>query len=48
MYDMLFHGLAGGTFQPAALGFLLMSLQFVFIVGANLLLRKRATALIGV
>ncbi len=48
MYDMLFHGLAGGTFQPAALGFLLMTLQFVFIVGANLLLRKRATALIGV
>ncbi len=47
MYDMLFHGLAGGTFQPAALGFMLMSLQFVFIVGANLLLRKRATALIG-
>ncbi len=48
MYDMLFHGLAGGTFQPAALGFLLMTLQFIFIVGANLLLRKRATALIGV
>lgn len=47
MYDMLFHGLAGGTFQPAALGFLLMILQLVFIVGANLLLRKRATALIG-
>ncbi len=48
MYDMLYHGLAGGTFQPAALGFLLMTLQFIFIVGANLLLRKRATALIGV
>ncbi len=48
MYDMLFHGLAGGTFQPAALGFLLMTLQFAFIVGANLLLRKRATALIGI
>ena len=48
MYDMLFHGLAGGLFQPAAMGFMLMALQFVFIVGANLLLRKRATALIGV
>ncbi|RLG48960.1 MAG: hypothetical protein DRO06_00355, partial [Thermoproteota archaeon] len=48
MYDMLFHGLTGGTFQPAALGFMLMALQFVFIVGANLLLRKRATPLIGV
>ena len=48
MYDMLFHGLAGGLAQPAAMGFMLMGLQFVFIVGANLLLRKRATALIGV
>ncbi len=47
MYDMLFHGLAGGTFQPAAMGFILMSLQFIFIVGANLILRKRATALIS-
>ncbi len=48
MYDMLFHGLAGGLAQPAAMGFMLMALQFVFIVGANLLLRRRATALIGV
>ncbi len=47
MYDMLFHGLTGGTFQPAAMGFILMSLQFLFIVGANLILRKRATALIS-
>ncbi len=47
MYDMLFHGLTGGTFQPAAMGFILMSLQFLFIVGANLILRRRATALIS-
>ncbi|RLG40058.1 MAG: iron ABC transporter permease [Thermoproteota archaeon] len=48
MYDMLFHGLAGGMFRPAAMGFMLMSLQFVFIVTANLLLRRRATPLLGV
>jgi hypothetical protein len=33
---------------PAAMGFVLMTLQFIMIVGSNLLLRKRATALIGV
>ncbi len=48
MYDMLFHGLAGGLFRPAAMGFMLMGLQFVFIVTANLLLRRRATPLLGV
>ena len=48
MYDMLYKGLAGGVFQPAALGFMLMMLQLTMIVGANLILRKRATALIGV
>ena len=48
MYDMLFKGLAGGVFQPAAIGFMLMLLQFVMIVGSNLLLRKRATSLIGI
>ncbi len=48
MYDMLFKGLAGGIFQPAAIGFILMVLQFVMIVGANLLLRRRATSLISI
>ncbi len=48
MYDMLFKGLAGGVFQPAALGFMLMMLQLAMIVGANLILRRRATALIGI
>jgi ABC-type Fe3+ transport system permease subunit len=48
MYDILFKGLQGGLFVPAAMGFILMTLQFIMIVGSNLLLRKRATALIGV
>lgn len=48
MYDILFKGLEGGLFVPAAMGFILMTLQFIMIVGSNLLLRKRATALIGV
>ena len=48
MYDILFKGLTGGLFVPAAMGVILMGLQFIMIVGANLLLRKRATALIGV
>jgi ABC-type Fe3+ transport system permease subunit len=48
MYDILFKGLEGGLFVPAAMGFVLMTLQFIMIVGSNLLLRKRATALIGV
>lgn len=48
MYDVLFKGLEGGLFIPAAMGFILMMLQFVMIVGANLLLRRRAIALIGV
>jgi ABC-type Fe3+ transport system permease subunit len=48
MYDILFKGLTGGLFVPAAMGVILMGLQFIMIVTANLLLRRRATALIGV
>ncbi len=47
MYDMLFKGF-GGTFVAAAMGVMLMLLQFIMIVGSNLLLRKRAVALIGI
>ncbi|RLG60001.1 iron ABC transporter permease [Candidatus Geothermarchaeota archaeon] len=48
MYDLLASGLGGGTFNAAAMGFILMTLQFIMIVGSNLLLRRRATALISV
>lgn len=47
MYDMLFKGF-GGTFVAAAMGVMLMTLQFIMIIGSNLLLRKRAVALIGI
>lgn len=47
MYDMLFKGF-GGSFVAAAMGVMLMTLQFIMIVGSNLLLRKRAVALIGI
>ncbi len=47
MYDMLFKGF-GGTFVAAAMGVMLMALQFIMIVASNLLLRKRAVALIGI
>ena len=47
MYDMLFVGLTG-TFVAAAMGVMLMTLQFIMIIGSNLLLRKRAVALIGI
>ncbi len=46
MYDIMFKGF-GGTFQAAAMGFILMSLQFLMILGSNLILRRRATALIS-
>ena len=47
MYDIMFKGF-GGTFQAAAMGFILMTLQFIMIVGSNLILRRRAVALIGI
>lgn len=47
MYDMLFKGF-GGTFVAAAMGVMLMTLQLIMIIGSNLLLRKRAVALIGI
>lgn len=47
MYDIMFKG-SGGTFQAAAMGFILMTLQFLMIVGSNVVLRRRATALISI
>lgn len=47
MYET-YYSLGGGTFPAAAMGFILMTLQLIMIVGSNIILRKRATALIGV
>jgi iron(III) transport system permease protein len=47
MYET-YYSLGGGTFPAAAMGFILMVLQLIMIVGSNIILRKRATALIGV
>ncbi|MFQ5870763.1 MAG: ABC transporter permease [Candidatus Geothermarchaeales archaeon] len=47
MLDTL-NALAGGAPAAAAMGVILMSLQFVMIVGANLLLRRRAAPLLAV
>jgi ABC-type Fe3+ transport system permease subunit len=47
MLDTL-NALAGGPPAAAAMGVILMSLQFVMIVGANLLLRRRAAPLLSV
>lgn len=43
-----YYALGGGTFPAAAMGVILMTLQLIMIVGSNIILRKRATALIGV
>lgn len=43
-----YYALGGGTFPAAAMGVILMALQLIMIVGSNVILRKRATALIGV
>lgn len=47
MLDTL-NSLAGGPPAAAAMGVILMSLQFIMIVGANLLLRRRAAPLLAV
>jgi ABC-type Fe3+ transport system permease subunit len=47
MYET-YYALGGGTFPAAAMGFILMILQLVMIIGSNIILRRRATALIGV
>jgi len=47
MYEK-YYALGGGMFPAAAMGVVLMTVQLVMIVGANLILRRRATALIGV
>jgi ABC-type Fe3+ transport system permease subunit len=51
IYDLLSSGIGrGGILPAAAMGLMLMALQFVMIVGSNYLLRKRAesTALISI
>jgi len=47
MYEK-YYALGGGMFPAAAMGVVLMIVQLIMIVGANLILRKRATALIGI
>lgn len=47
MYEK-YYSLGGGMFPAAAMGVILMIAQLVMIVGANLILRKRATTLIGI
>ncbi len=46
MADILY-SLGGGQFPTAALGVLLMSLQLAAIVGSNVLLKQRVSALVG-
>jgi len=46
MYDLMY-ALAGGYNAAAAMGVLLMTLQFAMIVGSNLLLKKRVSAITG-
>jgi ABC-type Fe3+ transport system permease subunit len=50
IYDLLGAGIGRGILPAAAMGLMLMALQFVMIVGSNYLLRKRAksTALISI
>jgi ABC-type Fe3+ transport system permease subunit len=43
-----YYSLGGGTFPAAAMGFILMILQLIMIVGSNILLRRRATPMLGV
>ena len=47
MYNTLY-GLGGGVFAAAAMGVLLMLLQFVALTAANVILRRRATALLSI
>jgi len=47
MYEK-YYALGGGMFPAAAMGVVLMIVQLIMIVGANLILRKRATTLIGI
>jgi len=47
MYEK-YYALGGGMFPAAAMGVVLMIVQLLMIVGANVLLRKRATPLIGI
>jgi iron(III) transport system permease protein len=47
MYNTLY-GLGGGVFQAAAMGVLLMVLQFFALTVANVILRRRATALLAI
>jgi len=43
-----YYSLGGGTFPAAAMGFILMILQLIMIVGSNVILRRRATPMLGV
>jgi iron(III) transport system permease protein len=43
-----YYSLGGGVFPAAAMGFILMILQLVMIVGSNIILRRRATPMLGV
>lgn len=47
MYET-YYSLGGGTFPAAAMGFILMILQLIMIVGSNIILRRRATPMLGV